>query len=328
MNNRRKLVIALGAGALIAPLSPFAQQQSKMRRIGVLSSFSPASSADWHEALQKSLHDLGWIEGKNIIFEYRFAEGQNERLPALAAELVSLNVDLITADESTDAQAAHGATKTIPIVMASGGAAVEIGLVQSLSRPGGNITGQTLMSPELAGKHLDLLKEIIPKFASVAVLWNPLGKTSALGWNQMQVSAKRMGIRLHSLAVSKADELDKAFAAAAKVNASALATMPNPVFATNLKRIADFAIKNRLPSIFHLKEFADAGGLITYGANRTDMFRRAAVYVDKILKGAKAGELPIEQPTRFELIVNMKTAKALRVKIPNSILLRADKVIE
>ena len=328
MNNRRRLVIALGAGALAAPFASYAQQQPKIPRIGILSSFTSAGSADWHQALQMGLRDLGWIEGRNISFEYRFAEGNNERLPALAAELVALNVDLIVADESTDAQAAQGVTKLIPIVMASGGAAVEIGLVQSLSRPGGNVTGQTLMSPELAGKHLELLKEIVATFSSVAVLWNPLGKTSALGWKQMQIAAKRMGVIPHSLEVSKSAELDKAFKAAQKMRVSALAIMPNPVFATNLKHVADFAIKSRLPSIFHLKEFADAGGLVTYGANRADMFRRTAVYVDKILKGAKPGNLPIEQPTKFELVVNMKTAKALGIKIPQSILLRADRVIE
>jgi putative ABC transport system substrate-binding protein len=326
---RRKLLIALAAGALAAPLACFAQPQTtKMFRIGVLSSFSASDSADWHAALERSLQDLGWIAGKNMIVEYRFAEGKNGRLAALAGELAALNVDLIVADESTDAQAAQKATKTIPIVMASAGAAVEIGLVASLARPGGNITGLSQMTPELAGKHLELLREINPRLASVAVLWNPLGKTSELGWHQMQRAAKRMGIRLHSYEVRKAEDFERAFKAIAKARVSAISTMPNPVFATNLQRIVEFARKNRLPSTFHLREFTAAGGLVAYGPNRTDMFRRAAFYVDKILKGAKAAELPIEQPTKFDLVVNLNTAKALGIKIPQSVLVRADKVIE
>jgi putative tryptophan/tyrosine transport system substrate-binding protein len=294
----------------------------------VLSSFSPSESAAWHEAMRLSLRDLGWIEGKNFGIEYRFAEGRNDRLPALAADLAGLKVDVIVADESTDAQAARSASATIPIVMASGGAAVEIGLVDSLARPGGNITGLSQMTPELAGKHLQLLKEIIPRLSRVAVFWNPLGKTSELGWKEIQRAAKPTGIQLHSLEVRKAEDFDKAVSDASRARVGALATMPNPVFASNLNRIAQFAVKNRLPSTFHLREFAEAGGLMTYGPNRTEMFRRAATYVDKILKGAKPGDLPIEQPTKFDLVMNLKTAKALGLKIPQSVLLRADRLIE
>jgi putative ABC transport system substrate-binding protein len=329
MNNRRRLILALGAGAFVVPFASIAQAlQVKVKRIGILSSFSPSNSAEWHQALEHGLRDLGWSEGKNIEFEYRYAQGRNDRLSALAGDLVSRNVDVVVADESTDAQAARSATSTIPIVMASAGAAVEIGLVDSLARPGGNITGLSQMTPELAGKHLELLKEINPKLSRVAVLWNPHGKTSALGWQEMQTSAKRTGVKLHSLEVRKAEDLEKALVNASKSHAGALSTMPNPVFATNLGRIVEFALKNRLPSIFHLKEFAEAGGLVAYGPSRTDMFRRAAIFVDKILKGAKPGELPIEQPTKFDLVLNMKTARALGIKIPQSILLRADKVIE
>lgn len=328
MNNRRKLIVALGAGALAAPFGCFAQQQAKVRRVGVLSSFSPSDSADWHEGLVRGLRDLGWVEAKNIDIIYRYARGRNDRLSALAADLARLNVDVIVADESTDAQAALSATRTIPIVMASAGAAVEIGLVASLAWPGGNITGLSQMTPELAGKHLELLREINPRLSRVAVFWNPEGKTSELGWIEMQLSAKRIGIQLHSLEVRKPEDFDTAFKDTAKAHVGALATMPNPVFATNLHRIVDFSMKNRLPSIFHLMEFAEAGGLVAYGPNRTDMFRRAATYVDKILKGAKPADLPIEQPTKFDLVVNLKTAKALGVKIPESILVRADKVIE
>jgi putative ABC transport system substrate-binding protein len=232
------------------------------------------------------------------------------------------------ADESTDALAARNATLTIPIVVASAGAAVEIGLVASLARPGGNVTGLSQMTPELAGKHLELLSEFIPRFSRVAVFWNPQGKTSELGWKEMQRAAARMGVQLPSLEVIRVEDFDKAFEEITHVHAGALAMMPNPVIATNMVRIAHFALRSRLPSIFHLKEFAVAGGLIAYGPDRTEMFRSAAVYVDKILKGAKPGDLPIEQPTKFELVINLKTAKALGLTIPQSILLRADRVIE
>jgi putative ABC transport system substrate-binding protein len=329
MNNRRSLIIALGVGALAVPFDSIAQALlGKAKRIGILSSFSPSNSAEWHQAFEHGLRDLGWIEGKNIEFEYRYAEGGNDRLSALAGDLASRNVDVIMADESTDAQAARSATNRIPIVMASAGAAVEIGLVDSLARPGGNITGLSQMTPELAGKHLELLKEINPKLSRVAVLWNPQGKTSALGWQEMQTSAKQTGVKLQSIEVRKAEDLEKVLENVTKAHASALSIMPNPVFATNLGRIVKFALKNRLPSIFHLKEFAEAGGLVAYGPSRTDMFRRAAVFVDKILRGANPGELPIEQPTKFELVLNMKTAKALGIKMPNAILIRADKIIE
>lgn len=325
MTTRRRLLLAAAA---ILPLRALAQQANRRVTLGILSSFAPATSGEWHTALRDSLRGLGWIEGANLHIDYRYAHGHNERLPGLARELARLNVDVIVADESTDAQAAVGATATIPIVMASGGAAVEIGLVKSLARPGGNVTGLSQMTPELAGKHLELLREINPKLTSVAVLWNPQGKTSALGWEVSQRSARTMGIRLISLEVRKAEDYEHAFKSALRAHVNALATMPNPVFASNIKRIVDFARQHRLPSTFHLREYAAAGGLAAYGPNRTEMFRSAAVYVDKILKGAKPGELPIAQPTKFDLVVNQKTAKALGIKIPDSVMVRADKVIQ
>lgn len=328
MNRRRALFQLTTLLTSALPFAALSQSPARIVKLGILSSFSPATSGEWHAALRDSLRNLGWIEGRNLTIEYKYAQGRNERLPALAAELIKSTVDIIVADESTDAQAARTATGLTPIVMASGGAAVEIGLVESLARPGGNVTGQTLMSPELAGKHLELLREINPKLTSIAVLWNPLGRISELGWQAMQAAAKSAGVQLVSLPVRKAEELDGAFALALKSHAAALATMPNPVFASNLKRVAEFARKNKLPSIFHLREFAYAGGLASYGPNRTEMFRSAAVYVDKILKGAKPGDLPIAQPTKFDLILNLKTARALGIRIPDSVMIRADKVIE
>ncbi len=325
---RRRILLALSS-LFASPLTSVAQQsRDRIFRIGVLSSFSESNSAEWHEGLRRSLRDLGWIEGKNIEIQYRYAQGRNERLPALASDLVRLKVDVIVADESTDALAARAQTATIPIVMASAGAAVEIGLVASLAQPGGNVTGLSQMTPELAGKHLELLKEVVPKLSRVAVLWNPQGKTSELGWKDMQLSAKRTGIQLTSLEVRKPDDFDKAFQEIIRAHVDALATMPHPVFATNLERIAKFAAGNRLPSVFHLQEYAEAGGLMAYGPNRTEMFRRAAAYVDKILKGAKPANLPIEQPTKFNLVVNLRTARAIGLAIPQSVRLRVDRLIE
>ena len=328
MNTRRKLIIALSAAALAEPLFSFAQQPAKVYRIGLLSPFSPADTALWHQAFRQGLHDLGWIEGKNISIDYRYAEGRNDRLADFAADLVRSKVDVIVTSVTPDAAAAKKATGTIPIVMASAGDPIASGFVGSLARPGGNITGLSQMAPELAGKRLEMLKEIIPRLSRIAVLWNPEDQMSAINWNEIQLPARKLGVQLHSMEARSLKELDKLFDDAAKAHVGALVIMPNSAFVTNLKRIADLAAKHRLPSIFHITEFASAGGLIAYGPDRADLFRRAAAYVDKILKGAKPGDLPIEQPIKFELALNLKTAKALGIKIPNSILVRADKVIE
>ena len=328
MNNRRRLLVAIGAGALGAPLASLAQQQGKIPRIGLLSPFSPADAKLWHEAFRQGLRDLGWVEGKNISVDYVYGDGKSDRLPALTADLIRLKVDVIVAAETNAALSAKSLTKTIPIVMASVGDPVASGLVESLAHPGGNITGLSQIAPELVGKRLELLKEIVPKLSRVAVLWNPQGVASVLNWKEIQIPAQKLGIQLHSQEVQSAGELDKAFEAVTKARAGALVILPDPVFVTNLKRIADYAAKSRLPSIFHISAFADSGGLLTYGPDRSDLFRRAATFVDKILKGAKPGDLPVEQPTKFELVINGKTAKAIGIKIPNSVLLRADKVIE
>ncbi|MBI3001331.1 MAG: ABC transporter substrate-binding protein [Deltaproteobacteria bacterium] len=325
---RRKIVICLLTTALLSTV-PFAeaQQAKKVPRIGLLSPFSPSATARWHEAFRKGLRDLGWVEGKNISIEYRYAEGRNDRLPDLAADLVRLKVDVIVAAVNTDAVAAKKATSIIPIIMASAGDPVALGLVESLARPGGNITGLSQIAPELAGKRLELLKEIVPKLSRVAVIWNPQGTTSPLSWKEIQLPARELGVQLHSLEARSSNDFDKAFEDATRARAGAVAIMPDPLFAGNLKRIAELAAKNRLPSIFHLEEFVDSGGLVTYGVDRPDQFRRAAHFVDKILKGAKPADLPVEQPTKFELVINLKAAKQIGLKIPPNVLARADKVI-
>ena len=297
-------VVVLALARLAAPLAAEAQPAGKSPQIGLLSPFSPSDTALWHQAFRQGLRDLGWVEGKNITIEYRHADGRNERLPDLVADLVRLKVAVIVTSVTPDALAAKSATATIPIVMAAPGDPVVTGLVQSLARPGGNITGLSQMAPELIGKRLELLKEIVPKLSRVAVLWNPPDRMSALGWKEIQAPARTLGVQLHSLEVRSPNDLDRAFEDATKARVGALVIMPNPVFVTNLRRVAELATKGRLPSVFHLTEFADAGGLVAFGADRSDSFRRAAKYVDKILKGASPGDLPIEQPTKFELVIN------------------------
>jgi putative ABC transport system substrate-binding protein len=329
MNKRRKLIVALGASALTSPLASLAQQKpTKVSRIGLLSPFSPADATPWHNSFRSGLRDLGWVEGKNVSIEYRYAEGKSERLPDLAADLVRLNVDVIVTTITPDAVAAKNATRTIPIVMALAGEPVASGLVESLARPGGNVTGLSQMTVELGGKRLELLKEIVPKLSRVNVLWEPRTAISALAWKEIQLPARKLGIELYSLEILNASDLPKAFETAVRARAGALAIMPGPVFTANLKQIANHAATSHLPSIYNVGDFAEAGGLVTYGPDRADLFRRAASYVDKILKGAKPGDLPVEQPTKFELVINMKTANALGLKIPSSVLVQATKVIE
>src|SRR5947208_4895755 len=305
-----------------------AQQPRKVPRIGFLSPFSPSAIAIWLQAFRQGLHDLGWVEGKNISVEYRYAEGRNDRLPDLAADLVRLKVDIIVTAVTPDALAAKNATRTIPIVMAAAGDPVASGLVDSLARPGGNITGLSQMNPDLAGKRLELLNEIVPKLSRVAVFWNPQDQMSTISWNELQPPARSLGVQLQSVEIRSSGDFAKAFEDATRARAGALAIMPAPGFVTNLNRIADVAAKRRLPSIFHVKEFVDFGGLVAYGTDRSELFRRAATYVDKILKGAKPADLPVEQPTKFELILNLKTAKQIGLTIPPNVLARADKIIK
>jgi putative tryptophan/tyrosine transport system substrate-binding protein len=325
---RREFIALLGGAAAVWPHSARAQQTAKIPRIGLLSPFAPADTAPWHQAFLRGLSDLGWVDGKNIAIEYRYSDGKNDRLPKLIADLVRLKVDIIVTAVTNDTLAAKNAAGGIPIVMAAAGDPVATGIVASLARPGGNITGLSQMNPELNGKRLELLKEIAPNISSLAVLLNPEDPISALGQNEIELPARKMKIEVHSFEVRNTPDLDKALQEATKARVDALAIMPNPVFVTNLKLIADFAIQNRLPSMFHLREYAKVGGLVSYGVDRTDLFRRAATFVDKILKGANPADLPIEQPTKFELTINLKTAKALGLTVPPKLLLTADEVID
>jgi putative tryptophan/tyrosine transport system substrate-binding protein len=327
---RRRDFITLLAGAAAWPVVARAQQEKTFALIGLLSPFSPAAAASWHEAFRQGLRDLGWIEGKNIHVEYRYAEGRIDVLPDLAAALVRLNPDVIVVSISTDALVAQKVTRNIPLVVASAGDPVASGLAESLARPGGNITGLSQIAPELAGKRLEVLKEMVPTLSRVAVLWNPSdpSSSSTLSWHEIQPPARQLGLILHSLEVQSPDQFDKAFEKASRENTGALVITPDPLFAGNVKQLADLAIRIRLPSVFHLKEFVESGGLISYGIDRSDQFRRAAAYVDKILKGAKPADLPIEQASKFELAININTAKALGLEVPATVLARADVVIE
>jgi putative ABC transport system substrate-binding protein len=312
-------------GAMLSALcgSVEAQQPAKIARVGVLTpTFAVAL-----EPLRQGFRDLGYVEGKNLAIEYRFAEGKLDRLPALAAELVSLKVDVIVGAGGPSVQAAKKATETIPIVMTNAGDPVEQGFVASLARPGRNITGLSSFTTDLAGKRLELLREIIPKLSRVAVLWHPDAIGSTLAWKESQLAAREQGLQLQSFEVRGREDLDDAFRAAAKERAQALVALRSPTVAIERKRIAELAIKNRLPVIYDDIAYVEAGGLMSYGTKQADLYRRAAIYVDKILKGAKPADLPVEQPTKFELIINLKAAKQIGLTIPPNVLARADKVI-
>ena len=305
-----------------------AQQQAKVAKIGWIQSGSASSPSSLFARVQQDLRALGYVEGKNIAFESRSTEGKLDRLPAVADELVRLKVDIILAASIVNALAAKNATRTIPIVFMSGGNPVAAGLVDSLARPGGNITGVTAIPEVLAGKRLELLKETIPKLSRVAVLWNPHDPTSAQQWKESQLPAGALGLQLHSMEVSSANAFESAFKEAIKARSTALAVTLSPLASSNQKLIADLAAKNRLPAIYPREDFVASGGLISYGADREESYRRVAVLVDKILKGAKPADLPVEQPTKFELMINLKTAKTLGLTIPPVVLMRAEKVIK
>ena len=305
-----------------------AQQTGKIHRIGFLSGgFSGPSH--WTTSLRKELRNLGYIEGKNLVIESRFSENKLDRLPVLADELVRFKVDVIVAGGTNDARAAKNATKTIPIVMTGIGVdPVEVGLVESLARPGDNVTGITNLSTELGGKRLELLKEAGPKVIRVAVLYDPAAPGSLRELKEvLPVAAGALGLTVRSWEVRDATGFDRVFAALRKERPDGLYVAGGPLMSVNGKQIADFALKSRLPSVYGVRGYVDAGGLMYYGANLADIYRRVAYFVDKILKGAKPADLPVEQPTKFELIINLKTAKQIGVTIPQSVLYRADKVI-
>ena len=327
MVTRRRLVIALGAGAFAAPLASFAQEPAKIARIGFLGAGSASVTASWVEALRTGLRDLGYIEGKNIVIEYRWADGKYERLADLAGELVRLKVDVLVTHGTSGTRAAKQATTTIPIVMAISGDAVGTGLVASLARPGGNITGSTAISPELMGKLIELLKETFPRMKRVAVLLNPNNAVSAPILKTMEIAARSLKLELQRFEVRSTDKIESAFSAMVNKKAEAVVIHQDPMLVDNIKTIADLASKERLPSIGFI-EFCEAGGLMAYSVNRVEMFRRAGYFVDRILKGTRPADLPVEQPTKFELVINLKTAKTLGIKFPNSIMVQATKVIE
>jgi ABC-type uncharacterized transport system substrate-binding protein len=325
---RALLLVLLTVGLVVAtPLGSLAQEPAKVARIGFLGLGSPSTTASWIEALRAGLRELGYIEGRNIFIEYRWSEGKYERLPNLAAELVRLNADVLVTHGTPGTLAAKRATTVIPIVMAVSGDAVGTGLVPSLARQGGNITGSTFLASELSAKRLDLLKQAFPGVTQVGVLLNPDNPLNAPMLQAMDVAAKGLHVRIWRFEARGPNDFDAAFSAIAKTRVDAIMINQDPILVSSPKRIADLALKWRLPSIA-FNEFAEAGGLIGYGVNIPEMFRRGAYFVDKILKGARPGDLPIEQPTKFELVINLKTAKTLGLSIPTSLLLRADQIVE
>ena len=330
--NKKTFSLLLSALLLALAIPADAQQSKKVPRIGYLSSADAARDSARSEAIRLALRTLGYIDGQNIATEYRYAEGKTDRLPELAAELVRLKVDIIVAAGGTIViRPAKNATKTIPIVMVGSGAdPVEAGLVESLARPGGNVTGITLLSRELGGKRLELLKEAVPKVARVAVLYDPAIPGIAREVKEdLPVAARVLGLTLKSREVRATDGLERAFAALSKERPDGL-YVPGlgPVMFANVKRTADFALKSRLPSMYQNKEAVDVGGLMSYGADQADSYRRVAYFVDRILKGAKPADLPVEQPTKFELVINLKTAKQIGVTIPPEVLARANRLIK
>ena len=302
-----------------------AQQPKKVQRVGVL--LSGSRTPIWGDEFRQALRELGYIDGQNIAIEYRNAEGRNKRQPVLARELVAMNVDVLVASGGNDVTGAlMQATKSIPIIMTAGSNPVERKMISSLARPGGNVTGITSNWDDLSGKRLELLKETIPKLSRIAVLWNSSGGRGTQ-WKASQTAAKQLKLQLHSMQIDTADDLEGAFKEAVKARSEAVAVTQSSEIAATIQRVIQLATKHRLPAVYAIPEYAEAGGLMAYGGSRSNLARRAAVYVDKILKGAKAGELPVEQPMKFEFIINLKTAKQIGLTIPPNVLARADKVI-
>jgi putative ABC transport system substrate-binding protein len=329
MDKRRKLVIALGSGALTVPFVSFAQQ-GKVWRIGILSQRSRPTSldADIHIAFIRGMQGLGYVEGKNLVIEWRFAENRTELLPVLAAELVALKVDVIVSQANAGPLALQKATSTIPIVMLSASDPVGSGLIKSLARPGGNITGLSTINGDLSPKRLELLRDMVPNLFNVAVLLPAGNPTSGPILESLRAAAKGLGVRILPVETQTARDVEDAFTVIVKQQARAMIVTSDPLFSGNRFKIAELATKHRLPSMTADRQYAEAGCLVSYGTNLADSFHRAATFVDKILKGAKPADLPVEQPTKFEMFINGKTAKALGLKIPQSMLVMADKIIE
>ncbi len=303
-----------------------AQRRGKVPKIGWLSARLATNSGQ--ETIRRMLRELGYIEGKNIAYEYRYADNKLDRFPALADELVRLKVDVLLTPGTPGALALKNATRTIPIIFTDVTDPVAAGLVDSLARPGGNITGFSSIEAVLAGKRLELLKETVPKLSRVAVLWDPQNPSSAQEWKESQIPARGLALQLHSMEVSSADKYESAFKEAIKARSAALAVLSNALAFSNQERITDLATKNRLPAIYTAGNYVDSGGLMSYGPDQAERYRRVAVFVDKILKGAQPADLPVEQPTKFEMIINLKAAKQIGLTIPPEVLMRADKVIK
>jgi putative tryptophan/tyrosine transport system substrate-binding protein len=322
------LFLALGAMLLVISSTQAQQPAKKVPRIGFLGASSASFYSARIETFRQGLRELGYVEDKNIAIEYRFADGKNDQLPEIAAEVVRLKVDVIVTTPGGSALALKSATKTIPIVFVAVGDPVGIGLADSLARPGGNLTGLTILAQELSGKRLELLKETSPRITRVALLFNPSSVDRSILLKETETAAQRLRLRIQSLEVRSPTDFDGAFAAAIKERAHALITAPHPIINTHRARVLEFVSKNRLPAIFTNPETVEAGGLMSYSADFAEQFRRAAVYVDKILKGAKPADLPVEQPMKFELVVNLKTAKEIGLTIPPNLLARANRVIK
>jgi putative tryptophan/tyrosine transport system substrate-binding protein len=328
--NKKTFSLLLSALLLALAIPAEAQQPKKIPRIGFLSQRDAAGESTRSEAIREALRERGYIEGQNIATEYRYTKGKVDRAPELAAELVRLKVDIIVTGGDPPLRAAKNATKTIPIVMMGTGLdPVEAGLVESLARPGGNVTGLTNLTGELAGKRLELLKEAVPKLARIAVLYDPATPGGVRELNEvLPVAARGLGLTVRSWEVRDANGFEKVFAALNKQRPDGLYVTTGPLMFANQKRIAGLALKSRLPSMYGRREAVDVGGLMSYGADIADSYRRVAYFVDRILKGAKPADLPVEQPTKFELVINLKTAKQIGLAIPQSMLYRADKVIK
>ena len=326
--NKKVVGLAICAVLLALSVTVEAQQAGKVPRIGILPPGPISERVHLWEAFRQGLRELGYVEGQNITLVFPSTEVKSERLPHLAAELVSLKVDVIVAAATVAVQAAKEATKTIPIVTPIITDPVEAGFVVSLARPGGNITGLTLISVQLSGKRLELLREVVPRISLVAVLSNPAALSSQLQMRETEVAARALGVRLQPLEVRDPEDFERVFQAATKERAGALIALDDPFIFTHRTRVVKLAAKSRLPAIYGFKEFVDAGGLMSYAANLADMYRRAATYVDKILKGRKPVDLPIEQPTKFEFVINLMAAKQIGLTIPPNVLARADRVIK
>jgi putative ABC transport system substrate-binding protein len=318
------IFVTLAAWGAVA----LAQQQKKVPRIGFLTTLSPSTISDRIEAFRQGLRELGYVEGKNIVIEWRYAEEKLDRLPALVSELVGLKVDVIVTGGTAATRPAKQATVTIPIVMAFDDDPIGSGFAASLARPGGNITGLSTQASEISGKRLELLREIVPKLSRVAVLGTSTRPGNAQSLREVELAAGALGVKLQYLDVLSPEDIETAFRGASGGRAEAVLTLNSTVLISHRRQVADLAVKSRLPAIYYAPEFVEDGGLVTYGVSITDLFRRAASYVDKILKGAKPADLPVEQPTKFEFVINLKAAKQIGLTIPPNVLARADKVIK